>query len=544
MPSSSPFSSLTPVPSGTKGATLQCREVQETPHELIQHLQSYYEEDLNSQGLDLLYSITSNSVSSSNVRAPVSVPPPSHIALAATLAVHPHTTTRTEDRAKLAQSTSALKLLRLLYSVAGPNPPFDEAFRFRKFQDNFFHVPTRAKRDVYAQIETRHQYTEANSLFARAEDFWALMGWALNCSCLLDMYAERWKVYEPLLSLMVDILEADYIRQHEKETWEESIFWSYIELASGGSGRSRRIFRALFADGSSRNLNEFRAIFNNELRRPTQKVEEVVKHEIDLENDEFADYGKVSSDDSPDEGGDRPAKRARLRSRTRTQSLKGSNESLNGAYQADGDRRTLGPPEAIRLRTRLLRLLAAVATQPSLIAHSSTSFVAEDELYTLFVEFVKPLPIPMFQQIILPNTSGNASFDAYTHVRMCEAILERTLESRAPRSDDADLTAARLIQHFLPYAASGTSVDAQLRVALLIEALTRAAQKAGTLQQGADMGVIQWAVETGVLQRQKLAIEARTSGRKSKKNNTDDDEAWRMLLECGDRMRAIVGMSE
>ena len=568
------MSTLTPLENKTAEETHDSgkyRDAQEIPLQLIEHIHAYYEEDLNAQAFDFLHSIVSNSVSAYNRSAKVSLPPPPHIALAATLAVHPNTTSRTDDRSRQAQSVSALKLLRLISAVAGPNAPFQKAFHFRKYQANFFHVAVKDEIDGSTYLDTRHQYSGVNSLFDRADDFWSLVGWAFNCACLPDMYAERWNAYEPFLELFIQILESDYVYHHKQATWEESLFWSYVETASGGYGSSRRIFRAIFASGNTRDLNEFREIFNKELKKPVKKNDdEYIKpdpnRKVDLDNDEFADYMSSMSEYSETED-TRPTKRPRRTAR-RTASARSSNESLNSTYSTDANSSsttttTLGSPSALSMRIRLLRLLAALSTQPSLIAHSSSAFVAEEELYTLFVEFIKPLPLDIFKQVILPDSPVSSAFDVNTHLTMCEAILQRTLESSAPRNVASPMSAEKMVSCYLPFAASGGDVDAQARVALVVEAMVRILLKEGMIGEegGVDVGIVGWAVEEGCRRREVIASESTrrsgggvgsdgTAGKKGKgrgKKKTaaqiagEEEEYKRTVLrESGERLRVLI----
>jgi hypothetical protein len=507
---SSPLTDLPTSSTAFAGTQSSLRRTKELPHEVIQNLQSYYEEDLNAQGFDFLYALAANSATPTEVLAP----PISHLTLAATICVHPNTTTRTADPTKQAQSSAAFRLLQLLQRLAGPNIPWKQAFHFRKY--DFFHPKVK---DVYQTFESKHNY-DTSGLYTRAEDFWAIVGWAFNCACLKDMYAARWTYYQPFLSLMLDIIEADFFQRPE-DTLDESVLWSYIELASGGHGRSRRIIRAIFADGTSKTLNEFHEIFNKELHEH-KKQEEKSTVKVSIDDDEFGKYGG-SSDMSEDDT--RTTKR--VRTRTRTPSGRASAESLRDDYTTTST--TLGPPSALRLRARLIRLLAEVVNHPSLFAHSPSTFVDRDELYTLYVEFIKPLPLPIFQEFILPNTYTGAAFDALTHTRLCEAILRRTLESRAPATAEAGLlTAERLIQCYLPYGASSSGIDAQARVALLVEALTRRAEL------DADVEMLRWATEEGVRRREDYAREA--MGRRKK----HDENALKALKESGTRLRALV----
>ena len=153
--------------------------------------------------------------------------------------------------------------------------------------------------------------------------------------------------------------------------------------------------RAIFADGSTRPLNEFREVFHNELRpakdTTTQHKQRTV--DVNIDKDEFGDYlaARSSSDSTSDRDDTRPSKRARTRTPSRRATPRSSNESMRSAYEDDNSSTnassTLGPPSALRLRMRLLQLLSAVSGHDDLIR---TTFTDTDELYTLFVEFIKP----------------------------------------------------------------------------------------------------------------------------------------------------------
>jgi hypothetical protein len=561
-------SSLSPIPSSLPVSSNNLirpafRRVQELPTELVQHLSTYFEEDLNAQGFDFSSTLTSNSVASSRASGNILVPPPVHLALAATLSVHPNTTSRTEDASRKAASTSALKLLRLILRLSGPYAPFSRAFRFTKYQSNFFHVRVKKEDESsLADVVTKYDYTAKNSLFNRAEDFWSVIGWAFNCACLPDMHAVRWLYYGPFLEFFLNVLELDWNHHNEQDTPEETLIWTFIELASGGFTRSRRIVRAIFADGSARSLNEFHAIFSKELNPPKKAKDEMPTSNptLDIDNYEFGDYQAPSSDDFSEDDASpaRPSKRVRTRSnRSCTSSARASNESLNSAYQTSGSTgptTTLGPPQALALRTRLLNLLAQIAATPSLTAQSPTTFVDETELYLLCVEFINPLQLHLFTPLILPNTPASSPLTTTTHTALCEAILERTLESKAPRqaSWQTPITFARLVECYLPFAASGSKVESQTKVALLIEALARLATENHALptidSDAAETelaGVLAWAAEHGIKARENLATEALDARRarkdKKKKGAEDDDDvAWRLLRESGLRLRALL----
>lgn len=151
------------------------------PFELAQHVQTYYEESLFTQAYTFLLSITGNSISPTNRIAPVTVPAPPHLALAATVSVHPIFTTRTTSREKWEQANLAARLLRLVYQTVGPvNGNLLAAFSFPRydsrstrrahFEDEEHDYDRVRNTDSLAQgLNTA--YAGSQSLWTRADDF-------------------------------------------------------------------------------------------------------------------------------------------------------------------------------------------------------------------------------------------------------------------------------------------------------------------------------------------------------------------------------------
>jgi hypothetical protein len=391
-------------------------------------------------------------------------------------------------------------VLKLVHETVGPiQGKFVDAFSFTRFDNGQYGRSGENNNDEENERETapfRTRFATTDSIFTRVDDFWALVGWAFNCSCLPDMYQSRWTHYELLLTFFLDVLETDWQLHFAANTCEESLIWNFIELGSGGFWRGRRILRAVFADGGSRSLNEFREVFHNELKLPKSEEDKYKKRTtaVDIDKDEFGDYlGAEDSDDSAsdpeiDTADTHPSKRIRRRTPTRRRSARSSTDSLRsnyeeGAVPASQTTETPGPPSSLRLRLRLLQLLSDVSSHQDLFSTSPTTFPDVIDLYTLFVEFIKPLPLPIFTQIICPCTAVDALSDDAAST-LSEMMLQRMLESSAPSESDEDyLTLGKFIRCYAPFAAGGKGdVEAQARVSIVLEGMLRRCARAGMLR--------------------------------------------------------------
>lgn len=565
-PLSEPPSSDNAFRATASGASLgQYRSVKQLPFELAQHVQTYYEETLFTQAFDFLTSVVSNSISLLNPSAPVLTPSPPHLALAATMSIHPALTTRTTVREKWNQANAALRLLRLVLNTAGPvKADFCEVFRFTKYDGRISRLSGGGGYSDEDEDPTatafRTRYATSESIFTRVDDFWAIVGWAFNCSCLPGIYASRWSHYELLLTFMCDVLETDWQIHSTTNTAEESLTWQFIELASGGYARARRMLRAIFADGSTQSLSQFREVFHNELKPPKDEALKYKSRTVDvnIDKDEFGDYLAPNDSDVSDDDNETIANTTTSkRTRTRTPSRRTSNESMRSTYDDDSTATsastTLGPPGALRLRIRLLHLLSHVSSHPTLLSTSPTTFPDLDELYTLFVEFIRPLPLPIFQQIISPSTVAEVlSMDAAS--TLGEMVLMRILESDAPAvRDESYLTVSKLCRCYLPWAGKMGVVE-QAKVGVCCEGLLRRCKAVGMLEsldEAAEGSVSREAlaekVEDGIQRREERAreyINRRREGKKGrvsgKEKEREEDEAMRLLKHTGNRMRMLL----
>ena len=470
------------------------------------------------------------------------------------MAVHPTLTTRTTSRERWEQAGVALRLLRLTQQIVGPvNADFRTAFAFKRFgfgaptgrrtgfggrrhdggrmhESGCFHgEKEEQEEEEEQQIQT--PFSGAASLWSRAEDFWHVVGWAFNCSCSTGMHAKRWEKWSLWLNFMVKVLEEDWELLHEAGQCEKSLIYQYVITASGGSGRDRRILRAVFADGTTKSMNEFREVFHNELKEPAKDGDKIKKREVDvdIEADVYGDYMVRDDDDSSEEeanscyGSKRMRRREPSTRRVTPRSSKASlrNEDEKGeADEAVNKSGSLGGIESLGLRMKLLHLLSNVA------GRFPDQFTDLEDLYTLFIEFIKPLPLPTFQTVVSPSVLS--AFSANAHTALCEYLLQHMLEPAAPTvREEAMLTQTKLEKTYLPFAANKTDVAENAKVSILLEALLRYLAMAGHLRLRPSL---RQAVREGIQARRDKPT---SNTRKAKSRETF---AWALLVESGERM--------
>ncbi|KAJ6083902.1 hypothetical protein N7486_010702 [Penicillium sp. IBT 16267x] len=184
------------------------------PFELIQHIGIFFEENLYTQGLNLLYSTLTSGTYASQ-KALVSLP--QHIALAVTFLVHPTTTTRAKSAEAKDAASAALRLLRLLSTLVSPQDcRLNQAFAFahQTLRSGGRHHTDEGDSHLYSPSSKplNLEMGQSDSLWSRAEDFWHAVGWAFNCSVL---HPERWERWQIWLQYMCEIMEDDWEQRLE-----------------------------------------------------------------------------------------------------------------------------------------------------------------------------------------------------------------------------------------------------------------------------------------------------------------------------------------
>lgn len=482
--------------------------------------------------------------------------------MAATFAVHPYMTTRAKSAELQQVANTALQLLRVTNSLVGPIAArFDVAFAFthfaisrhggRRLIENDSNGTRTIVKDDSEPLN--FELAQTSSLWSRAEDFWQVVGWAFNCSAFYRKRWERWRLW---LEFMCDVLEDDWKERRRRQTegshggvtapalsaqqeiLKESLLLKYVNTTSGVSGRNRRIMRAIFADGSSSALNEFREIFHNEPRELNQDQDRPQKRQVDVNIDEdiYGDYiGQDNEDDlceeeptaAEKERRGRPKRLRRTATRSNSQAPYDSDGPLNALSKTHSDDMTqLDDPQALKLRQRLLHLLSdASLALPE-------DFMSIDELYTLLAEFIRHLPLPVFQLLVSPSVLTGMSEAAQTTI--CETLLFRLLEPSAPEPEEIYVDQKKLVECFLPYAANTYNIIDNAKVSLLLESLMRLLHVDGKLRFSP---FLKEATETGIIAR---ASKSQSDTKKSQAKRRTEEVGWTWLIESGERMTYLL----
>ncbi|KAI9805665.1 MAG: hypothetical protein M1833_005158 [Piccolia ochrophora] len=542
------------MPHQDDASTSRYRPARGLPFELREHCLIYWEEELYNQALSLLSSlITSGTGSTTSSDGPSSafIPPAQHLALAATVAIHPSLTTRAPSKERQSAALNALRLLRDTNSLVGPiNAKFSDAFAFTS--------SNRARRrhglgedspgSDGESGEAVQSAMASEGVWAKADDFWHIVGWAFNCSVL---YPGRWKWWKLWLELMTDVLEADWNeRQRMYEEAEEngeddseahlssSLIVHNLPTDRSRLGGNRRVVRAIFADGDGRSMAEFKEVFKNETAERKTDFSALKRKRdtrVNIDEEIYADYLDNPDDDEDDNVavvdpfGSQPEPPS-----SPSQSQPGD-EPTDPSSDAPDDASPLGGFPALVLRARLLSLLSAVS------AALPTTFLPIDALYNLYTEHIRPLPLPTFTLLLSPTL---IPLPPAVRITLTQYLLTTLLTPSAPTppllrrstaSPYADaLTQATLEKCYLPFAANTASVADNAKVAVCVEALLRLLARYAHVQPTARL---RDAVDKGVRAR-----EAKASGdaRKGSGKRRVEEEEKAALRGSGVRMRALV----
>ncbi|KAM3425224.1 hypothetical protein BST61_g7178 [Cercospora zeina] len=456
----------------------QRRAVRPVPAGILDQCTICMEEQLFSQAFALLASVLNAGF---DTNAPACVPPPQHLALASTLIIHPSMTTRTDDPDKQLAADHALKYLRELVAMVGvESAGLREALQFGQSNTTRSGRSKRAKTrrsdTSYENDENddtsrfRSHFAEKQSLGVNAQDFWAVVGWAFNCSVKHKARWQRWRVW---LRLMLDIMQRD-VEGHGKVRGKsialsKTLFAQYMSTVGAGRNNLRRLMRAVLADGSEKSIREFGEIWKNETKPPKKQQESrpAKRRKLDLDNDEYGDY--LENDSEEDTAATRSARArsatasGRRRSRTPAH-LETGNEDCDSGFEDDTEVDAIeafGGMEAIHLRQRFLAIFTAFSrVAPSLLADT-------EELFSIFTEFIRPLPLPLFQQFVLPT---NAYMSADLQTSLNEMLSRPLLGTNATQGliDQREFESS-----FATCTATNASYVDNAKVSLLSEILGR-----------------------------------------------------------------------
>ena len=381
------------------------------------------------------------------------------------------------------------------------------------------------------------------SLWARAEDFWHVVGWAFNCSVLHKRRWERWRAW---LEYMLQVLEDDWnLRRHMthadkvdggNDPREGSLIVNYLGADGSRTGKERRVVRAVFADGSPRALTEFKEIWRNEPRelKKDNDASKKLETKVNVDEDIYGDYLK-DEDDSDLEDVETPIFSTSSPTPILTPSAPSPDPST--ALLLPSGATPLGGIASVNLRLRLLSLLSSVsATLPS-----PSSFTPITTLYDLYLTQMRPLPLPTFSVLLSPISLRHLAPSAASS--LTQYILRSLISSSAPLPAKDDLTQEVLEESYLPYAANTSSVADNAKVSLCVEALLRLWNECVGLEWSAGL---KGALEEGIEARE---VKAKRGGRGRRKGSEgqgvgggggEEDRVW--LRASAERMRRLVDL--
>jgi hypothetical protein len=432
-------------------------------------------------------------------------------------------TTKTHRSEKLQASIEALQYLRLVQSSVGPcSAQFNIAYAFPgKLRLN--RRGGLSRRDSESPEKASHDaitlgMAESGSLWARAGDFWAVVGWAFNCSI---RFRKRWDVWLPWLEHVVEVLETDWTARNANGTPNESLIIKYL-----GEPQSRRILRAMFANGGKQSLQEFPEVWKNETAEKKPKAEAgYEKVRVDFETDEYGKYFNVSDESSEDDAAQPEANGA---DRDEEQS-EGENfiDAISNPTIPDATAE-LGGSDSVSLRMRLFALLLQVALVMPERLTDAESFAG------LFNTHVRGYSLPLFSSVI--SLANLRFFSRPTAAFTVQSLACTLLEAAAPRPNFEDLTQDVLEASYLPWAANTTSMGDNAKLAACIEVLMRLYDSVVGLRWTTKLDL---AAQQGVKRREEKV--QRDSRKRGDGSSEHDDLSW--LRGCDQRMTLLLKLA-
>lgn len=463
--------------------------------------------------------------------------------------VHPSMTTKAGSDDEKQASDNALTFLREINAIVGPsNADFRTAFSFSS------HSSARRERkhrdsSLSDDEDDKLKLALANkgALWAISEDFWAVVGWAFNCSVKHPNRWVRWKLW---LDLMLDVIVDEFEEKRtqaavsqaeggEKATGtlvSQSLLAQYLHPAVDGRTGKRRIMRAIFADGSKKSLAEFSEVWKDETKESAKKDDQPTKRrKLNFDEDDFGDY--FDDDDGEPDDDDVLLGGTTRSSSTRASASRGkraASDDSEAEEQGDLEEQTsanliekYGGVESIKLRQRFLALLVPFCTA------YPAGFMDTEDLFDLYTEFVRPLPLMVFQQFAYPPTPY---LDTNSQATLNQTLLRPIISHEAPKFNSGSMMQAELEKHFLPFAANQSSVEENAKVSVLVESLFVMLWRHGGLEATASLHKM---VKQGIDARKKKAS---FDGRKKTGRKKEQDYMKLMLDVSAGNIAELLGV--
>ncbi|KAH7170471.1 hypothetical protein EDB81DRAFT_876502 [Dactylonectria macrodidyma] len=516
------------------------RDARQLPRELRAHCQIFLEEQLYTCAINLLNSVAASGASKcapANRRS-IAIPPSTHLALLATLVVHPLHTTRVEKKDHLDVSSQALDYLRNVLTLVGPiKADFKTAFRFYSVPrygrrwGQYAHANDSDMSDGDVSVDDEHirgRISNEGSLWCRGQDFWSTIGWAFNCSTL---YPHRWQYWKAWLGFMLDVLEADWEERERcdkeahraagedgempRESREEAMILAYMDQQDGRTQGIKGILRALFADGSEISSSAFREIFDKEPRGPRKQANKRKRDQtLDLENDKFGDY---FDDESLSSGVSEPP--------TPEKPKDSRKSGFAGVYHP-------GLVESIDYRLRLFKLLSAAT-------YATRKRSDLDRLYEGYAASVKLLPLQAFALIVSQRPNP---LIAEAHITITKELFHLLLPAsyknpaKVDREADSQgcLTTKMLEQCYILNPANTVAMEDNAKLSLVVENAIQLLWMCNMLEFSETLVE---AAEKGIQARESKAKKRRTG---KMRGDATDTMAQDVLENSGRRIRILL----
>ncbi|KAL6910581.1 hypothetical protein GGI43DRAFT_378544 [Trichoderma evansii] len=522
----------------TTSSPCQYRTARELPHELKEHCQIFLEEQLYTCAINLLNSILGSGISRSSPSGkPVPVPPPSHLALLSTIAVHPLHTTRVDKPEHLDVSSLALGYLRNVLKVVGPlHADFRTAFQFRSVPRWNRRAAGHTGHDSDSEMSDgdseggrdvlRGRIANEGSVWAKGQDFWSTVGWAFHCCTLMP---HRWRYWRAWLEFMLDVLKADWEERKRRDledyeirggvgdvptTWRaESMIVMYMDQKDGRHSGPKGIMKALLAYNGSISSSSFQEVFDKEHKGPRQRGKKRKREAVlDLANDKFGDY--FDEDESISSGVSEPPTPHKQRTKSEASGV------------------SAGMVESIKLRLQLFKLLSEAI-------NDLRKRQELDRLYEDFAAGIKVLPLDIFALFVShrPNELIRPS-----QVSLTRELFHLLLPSsyKDPRKVDPEgdmlgcLTMPMLEHCYVCYPANTIGSEDNAKLSLLVESAIQLLWLCDMIEYTNSFAN---AVDKGIEARAKKAQKRRTGRTKA---DASDSHAFNVIEASADRMRLLL----
>ena len=334
------------------------------------------------------------------------------------------------------------------------------------------------------------------------------------------MHQRRWERWQLWLEHLLDVLEKDWEARDDEADKAGSLIARYMTQASEGSAGIRRIVRSIFADGGSRSMLEFKEIWKNETRERKTQGQKAEKPRLDIEEGNYGDYlASSSEEDDVDEAND-----------GQKTSPSPEDEPMPDAeapdHATDGTL-LLGGPDSVALRMRLLAFLSEAALLPL------PGFISLVDLYDLYLEHIRPLPLPTFTALL--SARGLAHFSPPAASSLVQYATRSLLETGAPLPNLDSLSQSTLETAYLPWAANTTGIADNAKVGMCVETLLRMFD----LEVGLTWSTrLEKAMEDGIKKREE---KGRRKGRKKGEAGSGSGGMDEALMRAGaERLRMVV----